>query len=244
MAGAALESRLRHIQEDSAIFTIPNILTLSRLVSAPVFLLLFFGCDGLFGENDWIRYLLCLILVVLSEISDGLDGFFARRLKQVSDFGKLMDPYADSAFRLTVMFSFAGSSANWVPLWMVVVLLYRDILTSVARVFAIKRGVVIAARISGKIKAVSQGLAIVTILTAAIMHETMEQVPGFMVWLGGPGSRLGAGSPGYPAIMWGVVAIAIWSGMDYAWSSRRHFIAAAQITDQDSEINEEENPEA
>lgn len=197
----------------TAIFTLPNVLTLLRLASAPVFLALFLG-DFFGPEEELIRLSLCLGLVVLSEASDMLDGFLARRRGQVSEFGKLMDPYADSAFRLTVLFSFAGRNCRWVPLWMVVVLLYRDILTSVVRTFAMRRGVVVAARLSGKLKAVAEAAAMVSILVVAIRHEADG----------------GAVMPVRAAalrIMWVVLAVAIWSGLDYFWACRRHLHPSA-----------------
>jgi CDP-diacylglycerol---glycerol-3-phosphate 3-phosphatidyltransferase len=197
-----------------------------------VFLALFFGLRGILSpEDQWIRLVLCLALAIFSEISDGLDGYFARKYKQVSDFGKLMDPYADSAFRLTVLFSFAGSVHNWVPLWMVVVLLYRDILTSVVRIFAMKRGVVIAARTSGKLKAISQGTAIIAVLSAAGLQQMSGQFQGVRTFLGYLGLK--GGSPQSVAtsaywIMWFVLLIAVWSGIDYLWACRKHIIAAAE----------------
>jgi CDP-diacylglycerol--glycerol-3-phosphate 3-phosphatidyltransferase len=144
-----------------------------------------------------------------------------------------MDPYADSAFRLTVFFSFAGSEHNWVPLWMVMVLLYRDILTSVIRTFAMKRGVVVAARISGKIKAISQATAIISVLVIAIAQELGPRLPTFLAWLGVTGGTVSSVKASAVPIMWAVVTIAVWSGVDYAWACRRHFLAAAG-TDQDS----------
>jgi CDP-diacylglycerol--glycerol-3-phosphate 3-phosphatidyltransferase len=206
------------------LLTLPNILTLFRLVSAPVFLLLFFG--DFFPEHDErLRLILCLLLVIASEASDVLDGYFARKYGQVSDFGKLMDPYADSAFRLTVLFSFSSRIAGhehctagheighpWVPLWMVMVLLYRDILTSVVRTFAMKHGAVVAARFSGKLKAMAEGTAIISILVVAISYEMLKNPPHNWV---------------YRHVYWlmmVVVAVAVWSGLDYFWACRKHMI--------------------
>jgi CDP-diacylglycerol--glycerol-3-phosphate 3-phosphatidyltransferase len=200
--------------EGRDILTLPNVLTLLRLASAPFFLVLFFG--GFFHpREEWLRLVLCLTLVLASEVSDALDGFFARRLNQVSDFGKLMDPYADSAFRLTVLFSFAGSNYHWVPLWMVVVLLYRDILTSVIRVFSMKHSVVVAARLSGKLKAITQATAIIAMLVMAVSLELRGMyAPALMRQWATP-------------IMWVVLTVAVWSGLDYAWACRRYVLAAA-----------------
>ena len=206
---------------------LPNILTLLRLVSAPVFLAVFFA-DIFPKDKEWLRLLICLILVIASEVTDGLDGYLARKFKQVSDFGKLMDPYADSAFRLTAFFCFAGSSHKWVALWIVVILLYRDILTSVIRVFAMKRQVVVAARVSGKLKAIAQAAAIISILTIALAQELGPNIPGIFSWIGVKGGTPETVLNSSRIIMWAVLLISIWSGIDYAWACRKHFIAATK----------------
>jgi len=188
-----------------------------RLVSAPVFLLLFFGSFFNPAHDERLRLGLCLLLVLASEASDILDGYFARKYGQVSDFGRLMDPYADSAFRLTVLFSFSSRVAAreignpWVPLWMVVVLFYRDLLTSVLRTFAIRRGVVVAARASGKIKAIVEAVAMVAILVIALRHE-IRGLPADMVR-----------RPAY-WMMLVVLVVAVWSGIDYFWACRKHMV--------------------
>jgi CDP-diacylglycerol--glycerol-3-phosphate 3-phosphatidyltransferase len=113
---------------------------------------------------------------------------------------------------------------------MVVVLLYRDLLTSVVRVFAIKRGVVVAARVSGKLKAITQAAAIITVLVAALVQQLSEQFARAARLLEAVGMR--GGSPQSVAasafwIMWVVVLVAVWSGLDYFWACRRHIAAAA-----------------
>jgi len=163
--------------------TTPNLLTLLRLASTPVFLALFltppWPGEGALAlgepfEPGVLRLALALALAIASEISDGLDGHLARKRKEVSDFGKLMDPYADSLFRLTCLFSFASVRYGWIPLWCVMVLLYRDILVSITRTFAVKKGVVIAARFSGKAKAVSQAAAIISLLVVGLWQAIRD----------------------------------------------------------------------
>lgn len=147
--------------------TIPNALTLFRLVSAPVFLFCWFFFTG---ERRPVGLWICLVLAVLSEASDLLDGQIARWLDQVSDFGRLMDPYADSIFRLTAFFCFASTvdGKPWFPLWMPVLFMLRDIGTSVVRTFAMQQKIVVAAKASGKIKAISQGVVMIALLVLAI----------------------------------------------------------------------------
>jgi CDP-diacylglycerol---glycerol-3-phosphate 3-phosphatidyltransferase len=190
--------------------SLPNLLTLFRLFSAPVFLALFIGS----GDDGFLRSLLtprsgliaCLIVMSLSEISDVLDGILARRLNQVSDFGKLLDPYADSVFRLSCFFAFASHShGGWIPLWMAMTLFYRDLLVTVIRTFGIERRVFVHARASGKIKAIAQGSVEFVILAAALL-------------IGEAHVR-----PLATTLMWLVTAVTAWSAWDYFWANRHLF---------------------
>ncbi len=149
--------------------TIPNALTLFRLASAPVFLFCWFFFTG---DQRPVGLWICLVLACLSEASDLLDGQTARWLNQVSDFGRLMDPYADSIFRLTAFFCFASTvdGKPWFPLWMPVLFMLRDIGTSVVRTFAMQQKIVVAAKASGKIKAIAQGCVMIALLVLAVVR--------------------------------------------------------------------------
>lgn len=127
---------------------IANSITILRIFLAPVFLILFM--------ND--LYLWVLAVVILAELSDLIDGHIARRYKLVTNFGKLMDPYADSIYRFTVFLCFFAKGIA--ELWMVAIIFYRDVLVAIVRNFGVLSNVVIAARKSGKIKAIAQSTAI------------------------------------------------------------------------------------
>jgi CDP-diacylglycerol--glycerol-3-phosphate 3-phosphatidyltransferase len=198
--------------------SLPNLLTLFRLFSAPVFLTLFIGSgkDGFLTGvlSPQTGLLCCLIVMSLSEISDVLDGVLARKLNQVSDFGKLLDPYADSTFRLSCFFAFASSAHGpWIPLWMVMSLFYRDLLVTVIRTFGVERRVFVHARASGKIKAVAQGTVVFVILSAALIF-------------GEPRGRQFTSLAS--TLMWVVTAVTAWSAWDYFWSNRHLFSSAAK----------------
>ncbi|MBD3319742.1 MAG: CDP-diacylglycerol--glycerol-3-phosphate 3-phosphatidyltransferase [Chitinivibrionales bacterium] len=134
---------------------IPQMLTLSRIIFAPVFSYLFIYSFK--SENPALLLWLSVAMLTLVEISDALDGFFARKLKQVSDFGKLFDPMADSLSRLTVFLGFLV--AGIIPLWMFLIFLYRDIFVSGLRMRCLMKGMVVSARVSGKLKAIIQAIA-------------------------------------------------------------------------------------
>jgi CDP-diacylglycerol--glycerol-3-phosphate 3-phosphatidyltransferase len=167
------------------------------------------------GQREGLQQLgiyLLLGIAAASELSDVLDGQFARRLQQVSHFGKLMDPYADSTFRMTVFFCFASHVyGRWVPLWMVVILLYRDITTSVVRTFGLGKRKVISARISGKIKGFVQGTVIITALSCAAIwgYRAPEENANVILAVN--------------LLMCLNVLVAVGSGLDYVWANRHLF---------------------
>jgi len=203
----------------------PNILTLFRLFSAPVFLALFIGS----GSDGFLQAMMdshtglwaCLVLVTLSELSDVLDGILARKLNQVSDFGKLLDPYADSVFRLSCYFAFASHAhGKWIPLWMVMVLFYRDLLVTLIRTFGVERREFVHARASGKIKAIAQGTVVWLTLAVAIWFGK-DYVAYEAAVRGSPVTSLAR------TLMWVVTIVTIWSAIDYAWANR-HLFSGAQ----------------
>lgn len=203
------------------VMTIPNALTLFRLASAPIFLILFIGTgkegflEPLIGAQTGI--LLCIIVAGLSEISDILDGILARKLNQVSDFGKILDPYADSAFRLSCFFAFASQAhGRWIPLWMAMFLLYRDLLVTVIRNFGIERREFVSARASGKIKAIAQGTVAITVLVVAYIRG------GDWVSYDAPTKDIIFTNLAY-TLMWVVTAVTAWSAWDYFWGNRHLF---------------------
>ncbi|MEI6233664.1 MAG: CDP-diacylglycerol--glycerol-3-phosphate 3-phosphatidyltransferase [Planctomycetota bacterium] len=201
--------------------TVPNILTLFRLASAPVFLALFIGSgkDGFLPE--WLSgragLIACLIVMSASEISDILDGILARHLNQVSDFGKILDPYADSTFRLSVFFAFASQAhGKWIPIWMVMVLFYRDMLVTVIRAFGIERREFVHARSSGKIKAIAQGTAIFLVLGMAVLYgENLVAME--------PATKGAEVTSLAHTLMWVVTVVTVWSGIDYFYANRHLF---------------------
>lgn len=131
-------------------------LTSSRLVLAPIFFILFF-----WGAAMGLSPLLCVLALWLLfgaiELSDLLDGRAARSRGTVSAFGKLFDPFADVFARITyfVCFAFAGI----MPLWIFLIIIYREFCQLFLRQLLAERGIAMAARKGGKIKAVFYMLA-------------------------------------------------------------------------------------
>lgn len=128
--------------------------TLLRIFISPIFPLLYLEHEWLGIPLIWLPYVL-LGLLVICECSDLFDGMVARRRNEVTDLGKVLDPMADSITHISLFLTFTQGFVN-LPLLVVFVFLYRDIFISTLRTLCAMRGVVLAARFSGKVKAVIQ----------------------------------------------------------------------------------------
>lgn len=144
-------------------------LTLSRILLGPVFLVIYLYYQELGISMAWFPYIL-LALAGISELSDLFDGALARRRNQVTDLGKLLDPMADSIFRLSVLLAFTQGVIQ-LPLLLVSVFFYRDTVISTLRTLCALRGFALAARLSGKIKAVIQAAVVFFILILMIPYS-------------------------------------------------------------------------
>lgn len=151
-----------------------------------------------------------LFLFSVSELSDAFDGFVARRYNQVTDLGKILDPMADSIYRISVFLTFTRPPVE-VPLLLVFIFLYRDSVISTLRTICAFRGFALAARSSGKIKAVIQAGSAFIILLLLIPYS-----------LGAiPQSTLRFTS----SIVVAVAAIyALYSGIEYIYSNREYVL--------------------
>ena len=146
--------------------TIPNIITLVRIALSPIFMFCFVQESASFK-------LAAFFIVILSEFSDFLDGYIARKYNAVSDIGKVLDPLADSISRFSAFLCFLY--LGYAKLWMVAIFFYRDSFVSWLRIVAAMKNKVIAARITGKIKAVFQGIATIGIIILATLKAVCKE---------------------------------------------------------------------
>jgi len=143
-------------------WTFANAITAVRILLCPVFILCF-----LYGNP--VGKLTAFVIACVFEITDMVDGYIARSRREVSDIGKLLDPFADSISRFSVFLCLLAE--RYVPVWMVALVFYRDALVSYLRVGAARFAVVMAARSSGKIKAIVQGFMTVGVTFLIAMQE-------------------------------------------------------------------------
>ncbi len=134
-----------------------NKFTLARALFAPVFFLIYHVPLWL-NSAPLLKISACILipLLALFELTDYFDGYYARKRGDVSDFGKLFDPFADVILNLTV-FTCALTSAfggRYIPLICLLLVMYREFTMLFLRLLAALRGTAIAARKGGKLKTV------------------------------------------------------------------------------------------
>lgn len=149
-------------------------ITLMRLLISPVFLIVYFyDRNSDFSDNSLLLQIVAVTLSVFFVVTDGLDGYFARKRNEVTKLGKYLDPFSDKICTTTIFLCFVAS--NYVPVWMVAFIYYREASISVIRTLAAAENVVIAARPSGKWKTALQGTAIITILVLATVLSELSR---------------------------------------------------------------------
>lgn len=152
--------------------TIANYFTFIRIVISPIFLLVYMEHDALGISTVVLPYVL-LFLLGICELSDAVDGYLARKYNQVTDLGKVLDPMADSIARISVFLTFTLDPVR-LPMWLVFIFIYRDSVVSTLRTICALKGFALAARTSGKIKALIQALAAFLVLGLMIPHSLGE----------------------------------------------------------------------
>ena len=182
-----------------AAMTLPMVLTVGRIFLAPILFIIFRFANGSTPGLIVTGWVLFLVI----EISDLLDGHLARKWNQESELGKVLDPLADTLCRLTYFVLLAA--AGILPLWMLLVFMYRDFAVAYIRVVISKEGVMLAARLSGKLKAWIYAIAAgggFMLFSLRSLGASSEWVAGFR-WL-----SLG--------LFIAAVGDAVWSFTDYA----------------------------
>lgn len=139
---------------------LPNKLTIFRVILVPIMVIIpFLGIDGEFLGIP-ITYLIVDLIFIIASITDKLDGYSARKNNQVTAFGKFLDPLADKILVLSAMLMLVEEAK--LPAWIPIIVLSREFLVSGYRLIAVEQGgKVVAASVWGKLKTVTQMIAII-----------------------------------------------------------------------------------
>jgi len=145
---------------------LPNYITISRIFSVPI--LLWLLSWHVFSSRNGEKELAASALFILASITDGLDGYLARRRGQVTTIGMLLDPLADKLMIAAAFISLVQFNPRIVPAWIAVVIIGREFLVSGLRGIAASEGFTIQASDLGKLKMVVQ---IVSVVAAILDHK-------------------------------------------------------------------------
>ncbi|MCR4578754.1 MAG: CDP-diacylglycerol--glycerol-3-phosphate 3-phosphatidyltransferase [Treponema sp.] len=155
-----------------------NKFTLTRVLFAPIFFLLYFIpiWTGKFAALSMYIAIPCL---AFAEFTDYLDGHYARKHNEVSDFGKMFDPFADVVLHLTSFICFIKSynpEISYIPLFVLMLIFIREFSQNFLRMVSAKKGVAIAARKGGKFKTVMYVVAEFYVVFLELLVRT-DNVP-------------------------------------------------------------------
>jgi CDP-diacylglycerol---glycerol-3-phosphate 3-phosphatidyltransferase len=134
---------------------VPNVLTLARILAVPVLVV------ALLDETP-DGDVIAAAVFALAAITDGLDGYIARRRQQITTFGKLMDPLADKVLIIAALVSLVSLSR--LAAWVAMVIIARELAVTGLRAVAAEQGVVIAASWLGKLKTALQISAVFALI--------------------------------------------------------------------------------
>lgn len=135
---------------------LPNKLTLFRIFLVPIFMLFLLVDEIPYGK------IIAAIVFIVAALTDMLDGHIARSRNLITKFGKFMDPLADKLLVSSALISL--TELGIIPAWMVVVIIAREFAITGLRVLGASEGITIAASKWGKIKTITQLVAIISIL--------------------------------------------------------------------------------
>lgn len=153
--------------------SVPNIISLVRVVFAPFVYILLTAQDELYSR-------IAVIIFIFGALTDYFDGWIARRYKQQTEFGTFFDPLADKILTAAAFFAFV--SMNILPFWMVLIVIMRDVLTTFLRLFADEIKLSIKTSFSAKVKTFIQMVFIIWLLllhfvsTADISNVLRQQI--------------------------------------------------------------------
>jgi len=155
---------------------LPNSITMSRIVMIP--LLLWILSTHFPWQGNGAQEIAASVLFVLASITDGVDGYLARKHKQITTMGMLLDPLADKIMVTSALVALVLYNPAVVKVWIVVIIIGREFLISGLRSIASTEGFTIEASDLGKLKTVVQ---IVCVVSALLAHHWYEWQFGLLI---------------------------------------------------------------
>lgn len=146
---------------------LPNKITLARIFLIPFFIVVLMT-RGFGGVSTLYSDIAAAVIFAAAALTDGVDGYLARKNNQVTDLGKFLDPIADKLLIASALICLV--ELQRIPAYMAIIIIAREFIVTGLRIVAISNGVVMAAEMTGKIKTVIQIFAtVITLLFPSVM---------------------------------------------------------------------------
>jgi len=159
------------------IFNVPNLLSLSRILSVPIFIVLML-------HPSPVRALAAGIVFSLASATDWLDGYLARRWGQVTKVGKLLDPIADKILIMSALVILVELRHDIVHSWMAILIIGREFAVTGLRAIASSDGIIIPAETVGKYKVGAQITAVISLLLDYYLNrDWMRELGSYALWI-------------------------------------------------------------
>ena len=186
---------------------LPNILSGLRIILAPVFLILFF-------QDDFIMKAIGLGVYIIAAITDYYDGYFARKYEVYSDFGAFLDPLADKFLTFSGFIVLPFIAADQFPWWAIILIIFRDTVITILRVYMKKRNVSMITRKTAKIKTTIQMVFLYLGLCIGLFQNVDFFAGEWVEWILATNILL--------YLMIFVTGVTIYSGVEYLVVNQHH----------------------
>lgn len=178
------------------IYNVPNFFTLSRLVLAIVVFV--------FVPLHW--YWTSFAVFIVAASTDWVDGYWARRFNQVTQLGRVFDPFVDKIIVCGMFIFLAAEAGSGIAAWMAVIVVAREMLVTALRSAIEQGGGDFSAKLSGKLKMVFQCIAVGASLVS--LTFAAGQAPPWVAWA-------------VLSSVWLAIVLTVWSGIQYVLAAAR-----------------------
>ena len=185
-------------------WTIPTIMTWTRIIAIPLIVGVFY-----LDIPEEKRNLIAAAMFMLFAATDWLDGYLARRLNQMTNFGRLMDPLADKVLVASALICLIPLGA--LPAWAVIVIITREFLITGLRQLAAGQGVILPSDPLGKHKTAWQLITIFFFLVLLAAGDCFGDESRWLLFLW---TKVG------PILIGITIVLTIYSGLAYLWKNR------------------------
>lgn len=191
-----------------AVRQIPNILSTIRIILAPIFLILYV-------QDEVVWRALSVGIFAVAVVTDFFDGYIARMYGAETDYGVFLDPLADKFLTFAGFICLPFIDPAQFPWWAIGVIVFRDIFITGMRILADYRNITMDTRLTAKAKTLSQMFFLYLALMVGVFIETDVWLSNYSVQL------LQSGILGW--LMMIIVAITVYSGIEYVFINRKIF---------------------